>query len=92
MVTTPHTPSPAPPAPPPSSSPPSSSVPGGLASDPFAALANQLVTTIKGVAVRSQNPQLLEQMYSNTTAEVAQTIKSFIDQEVAKVTGGLVPK
>ena len=108
MVTTPTTP-----ATPSSAAPPSGAAavgaapthppalaPGGMASDPAAALANEIVTNIKGAADRFKQQiestpalkALMDQAGDDLTAGVAKTIRTFVDGEVAKATGGIVPK
>lgn len=93
-------PAPAPAPAPEQPKPATPAYPGGMASDPAAALANEIVTNIKGAAERFKTAvenapalkALLDQSSDNLTAEVAQSIRRFADDEVSKATGGMLPK
>lgn len=63
----------------PPAAPPPSPVPGGMASDPAVALATELFSSMKGSADRKEEPDI---------GSIAQTIRRFVDAEVAKVTAG----
>jgi hypothetical protein len=79
--------------------PPTPAHPGGMASDPVGALANEIVTNIRGAPDRLRSQiestpalkSLFDQANENVVAEIAQSIRRFVDAEVAKATGGLVP-
>jgi hypothetical protein len=87
-------------SPSPASPPPATHAPGGMASDPAGALANEIVTNVKGASERfrsqiESNPalkSLFDQSNDSLVAEITQTIRTFVDSEVSKATGGQVPK
>jgi hypothetical protein len=54
-------------------------------------MANQIVTNVKGIPERYSGQQQLSQAYSNLASELAQTLKAFVDSEVAKVNAGMNP-
>jgi hypothetical protein len=99
MANTPQHPSNPPPVAPGAVAPTTPAYPGGMASDPANALANEIVTNIRGSADRlrsriESNPALkaaLEQGDDDLVASVAQSIRRAIDAEVAKATGGFAP-
>ena len=66
--------------PPPPSAPPS---PGGMASDPSIALANQIVTSIKG-AMDKARQESTDAVMGNLVGEVAASIRSFMSNEMSK--------
>jgi hypothetical protein len=82
-----------------STPPPYSAHPGGMASDPANALANEIVTSITGAGERFRSQvestpalkSLFDQANTSLVAEVTQTIRRFVDAEVAKATGGIAP-
>lgn len=96
MANTPQPTHPASPAPA-EAKPATPAHPGGMASDPAAALANEIVTNIKGAKERFDRQvestpalkALMDQAGANLTAEIAQTIRAFVAGEVAKATGGM---
>jgi hypothetical protein len=58
--------------------------PGGMASDPAVALANEIVTSIKGAFEKAR----LELVDEGLVGSVAQSIRRFADAEIGKATGG----
>jgi hypothetical protein len=85
----------APPAPAPAPAAPG--YPGGMASDPAVALANEIVTSLRGAPDRMRSvidntPALkavMDQAEQGLVADIALTIRRFVDGEVAKATGGM---
>jgi hypothetical protein len=71
--------------------------PGGMASDPAAALANEIITNLRGAPDRLRSrvdstPALkavMDQIDSDTMSNIAQSIRTLINNEVAKATGGM---
>lgn len=86
-------------APTPAAEQPKPSVPGGMASDPALAVANEIVTNIKGAADRFRTQventpalkALMDQTQGDLVAGVADTIRKFVDEQVSKATGGMAP-
>ena len=76
---------------------PTPTYPGGMASDPAVALANDIVSSIRGEQDRfrtiiENSPELKaawDKANVDTAAEVAMTVRRFINAEVAKATGGV---
>jgi hypothetical protein len=73
--------------------------PGGMASDPAVALANEIMTNIKGAPDRFRSQvdntpalkALMEQSNNDLISGISQSIRNLVNQEVARVTGGMAP-
>lgn len=89
MATQPHPTTPSPAAEP-AKPPAAPGVPGGMASDPAIAVANEIVSTIKG-SMEKARKEVADKEGASLTAEIAQTIRIFVNNEVNKAIAATPP-